>query len=139
MADDPCLVTQSATACSSKGCPGDDVLSKALCQGTRARLELPDPFAAGQGAPARHVVLGWRAHQIKDDLCLVEVAAAGKDWFSNKHLAKDAARTEINGPLRAWSSRMSYPTPHMSMAGVYFRSWSRSSGGRYHRVTTSVV
>jgi hypothetical protein len=31
------------------------------------------------------------------------------------------------------------PTPHISMAVVYFRSCRSSSGGRYHRVTTSVV
>lgn len=31
------------------------------------------------------------------------------------------------------------PTPHMSMAVVYFRNCRSSSGGRYHRVTTSVV
>ena len=31
------------------------------------------------------------------------------------------------------------PTPHMSIAVVYWRSCSRSSGGRYHLVTTRVV
>lgn len=31
------------------------------------------------------------------------------------------------------------PTPHMSIAVVYLRSCKRSSGGRYHRVTTKVV
>lgn len=33
----------------------------------------------------------------------------------------------------------SYPTPHISIAVVYFFRCNKSSGGRYHRVTTRLV
>lgn len=41
--------------------------------------------------------------------------------------------------LRVNSSANTHPTPQTSTAVVYFRSPSKISGGRYHRVTTSPV
>lgn len=77
---------------------------------------------------------------------LVKVRLAGEDRLAVVHLAEDAAAHRdrrqassvelVEGKER---TRGTHPTPHMSTAVWYLRSPRRSSGGRYHLVTTVPV
>jgi hypothetical protein len=89
--------------------------------------------------PSRHVVFIRRSHQVPDHVQLMCVTFASQNGLSEEHLTQNTAtlivRTKENGDFQ----NHAYPTPQTSIAGVYCRSCSKSSGGRYHRVTTRPV
>ena len=95
-------------------------LSESPHQSARAGFELFDSFAARQGAPSGHALFGGSANKIKDHLDLVKVAVSGQDRLSQEHLAEDAAcHIKVSRWLEPALDVVTYPTPHISTAGVY--------------------
>ena len=98
-------------------------------------------LAARKVEPAGHVGVVGRADELKDAHALLDVGFAFEDGFQFEHFAEDAAAdaTSVFAHSTCHTFGCAYPTPHMSIAGVYFRNVSSNSGGRYHLVTTKLV
>lgn len=98
-------------------------------------------LAAGELSPTRYRFVVWRPHEIPDEIELMRIALAGKNGLPNQHLTKYTAGVISVNPRNEsrQAQPLTHPTPHTSMAVVYCRRWSSSSGGRYHRVTTRPV
>lgn len=62
-------------------------LAKAVVQIAGSRSGL-DAFRAREHSPARHILVGRRATQIKDDLELMGVALTSQNRFTPEHFAK---------------------------------------------------
>lgn len=114
-----------------------NLLSESLVEGRHTRSELLQPLCPRKLTEARHIRVCGCANQLKDHLQLVDIAVASQYWSSIQHLAENATRKDQPGFPVVLND--TYPTPHRSIAVVYFRRCINSSGGRYHRVTTSVV
>jgi hypothetical protein len=50
-------------------------------------------LATGQLTPSGHILLGWSAHKIEYQFCLVKIAVSSEDRLALKHFAKHAANS----------------------------------------------
>lgn len=81
------------------------------------RGKLLDTIAARKLAPSRHVIIGWGADQVEDDLRLVKITVASQDWLPPEHLSEDAASSCQS--KSSWQARRSSPcTPHIYRRSV---------------------
>lgn len=55
-----------------------------------SRFKRRKALAAGQRTPSGHVLFCRCTDKVEDDLNLIEITVAGKDWLFLEHFAKDA-------------------------------------------------
>lgn len=99
----------------------------------------PHTLTARQQVPAWPCSLVRCAAQLPYLLELIQVRRSGKNGPVREHLAKYTSANNVNDVHDGSGVKCTYPIPHMSTSPPYWRAPSRSSGGRYQRVTTQLV